>query len=210
MLDVESRIAVHRGDISESAYDEALSAGVVAWDIETSGLAWGSDRIGTCQIAIGDRVDVVIIDQSSLPERLKNLLADQRVTKVFHHAPFDLRFMCHQWAVHPENVACTKVASKILDPEIDGREHSLQPALLRHLGVRITKDQQVSDWLSSSLSPSQLRYAANDVVHLVRLYELLAQKCDEAGVGHELRESFAYLPTRVRLDLRGSCDVFAY
>ena len=32
---VEKKVAVQRGDISESVYAEALSAGVLAWDIET-------------------------------------------------------------------------------------------------------------------------------------------------------------------------------
>mgnify|MGYP006194651211 CR=1 FL=1 len=46
------------------------------------------------------------------PDRLYEFLV--QVQKVFHHAPFDLRFMVAQWNVTPRNIACTKVASKML------------------------------------------------------------------------------------------------
>ena len=37
------------------------------------------------------------------------LLATPSVRKVFHHAPFDLRFLTGRWRATPRNVACTKV-----------------------------------------------------------------------------------------------------
>lgn len=198
------------GDLDSGFLGHALNEKQIAWDIETSGLRWASDEIGTCQIAAGDDVAVVVLTPGTQPRNLRALLADDQVQKVFHHAPFDLRFMVHHWRVQPANVACTKVASKLLNPELDNREHSLMPTLQRHLGVTISKDQQVSDWTSGHLTPDQLAYAASDVRHLVRLYDHLATELDAVGRAGDLLESNHYLPTRVRLELRGLGDVFAY
>jgi ribonuclease D len=204
-------VEVHHADLSSDFYEKAISGGVVGWDIETSGLNWRSDRIGTCQVAIQDRVAIVVIRQGGdRPPRLAALLEDNTVRKVFHHAPFDLRFMTHQWGISVRNVACTKIASKILSPELSGTAHSLKPTLERHLNVRIEKGQQVSDWLAPTLTAAQLDYAAADVTYLLELHRSLALQCRHAGVDGELEASYAYLPTRVKLDLRGSGDVFAY
>lgn len=210
MITSKTAIEVHHGDLPRDLYMEAVAAGTVAWDIETSGLNWAQDRIGTCQVAIQERVSIVVVDQENRPGILAALLEDPDVTKVFHHAPFDLRFMTHHWGVRAANVACTKIASKILNPELSSGEHSLKPVLRRHLGVEISKDEQVSDWLSSRLSNEQLQYAAADAAHLIALSQALWAKCSRAGLSDYLDASFAYLPTRVMLDLRGSGDVFAY
>lgn len=210
MISTDAVVEVLRDDLTHEFFEEAVEAGSVAWDIETSGLDWSRDSIGTCQIATERRLAIVVLKVGEEPKYLAALLEDVRVRKVFHHAPFDLRFMVRQWSTHPRNVACTKVASKILDPQLDNPEHSLKPVLQRHLGVEISKDQQVSDWLAPALSEDQLNYAAADVSHLLALYRTLLAKSRRAGVEVEVEASYAYLPTRVSLDLRGSGDVFAY
>lgn len=210
MIASRTVVEVHHGDLPRELYVEAVVAGTVALDIETSGLNWVEERIGTCQIATRERVSIVIIDQENQPKFLSALLEDPDVTKIFHHAPFDLRFMTHHWGVRAANVECTKIASKILNPELSRGGHSLKPVLRRHLGIEISKAQQVSDWLSSELSRDQLEYAAADVAHLITLSEVLRTKCTQAGLSEYLDASFAYLPTRVMLDLGGSGDVFAY
>lgn len=211
MTPIRSRVQVVDGDLTQDLFETFLAAGLVACDIETSGLDWSSDTIGTCQVATEDEVAVVVLaDEAGDPKFLRALIEVDQVQKVFHHAPFDLRFMVAQWGVAPRNIACTKVASKILDPGLENRDHSLLPVLERHLGIEISKDQQVSNWLAPDLSPEQILYAAGDVAHLVRLHAVLRAKCEGAGLEPLLLESFDYLPTRVRLDLHGSGDVFTY
>lgn len=211
MIISATTVGVHHADLPQDFYEKAISGALVGWDIETSGLNWRTDRIGTCQVAIEDRVAIVVMRQGSdRPPLLAALLEDDSVRKVFHHAPFDLRFMTYQWGTTARNVACTKIASKILSPELSGTAHSLKPLLERHLNVRIEKGQQVSDWLAPTLTAAQLDYAAADVAHLLELHGSLAIKCRDVGRDGELEASYSYLPTRVSLDLRGSGDVFAY
>ncbi len=210
-MKTEVESALYRDDIDQGFYEHVLDEAAVGWDIETSGLDWSSDQIGTCQLATEHRVAIVKLDSGSRrPELLRALLADERVLKVFHHAAFDLRFMVFQWNASITRVACTKIASKVLDPDLDHSEHSLKPVLRRHLGVDISKDAQRSNWLAARLTAEQLRYAANDVVHLPALLQVLTQQCSNAGIEDLVEDSFDYLPDRVRLDLRGSGDVFAY
>lgn len=204
------RVSVVDDDISHSFYRDAHSAGVIACDIETSGLDWRRERIATCQIATTHEIEIVVIRGTSTPKYVADLIEDDRITKVFHHAPFDLRFMINQWNLWPASIACTKVASKILEPHLEEGEHSLIAVLQRHLGVTISKQEQVSDWLASELSAAQIRYAANDVAHLLPLIELMRDRIRDVHLLPELDASFRYLPTRARLDIRGSGDVFAY
>lgn len=198
------------GDLDEAFYREVLTAREVAWDIETSGLDWTNDRIGTCQLATDRGIAVVQLGSERAPARLASLLESRQVTKVFHHAPFDLRFMVAKWGVAPASIACTKVASKILEPDLPHREHSLQPVLARTLGRHISKDQQRSDWLSSDLTEEQIEYAVADVAYLLPLARRLRSRCEDAGVGALLSQAWNFLPVRAQLDLMGVGDVFAY
>jgi ribonuclease D len=206
----DAKVGVHKDDLDEAFLQACLAADKVAWDIETSGLNWREDSIGTCQVAVGPEIAVIQLSGWGPPPRLSALLEAPDVRKIFHHAPFDLRFMAYQWNVQPANIACTKIASKILDPHLPSSDHSLKPVLLRHLGVAISKEQQQSDWMARDLLGAQIRYAATDVEYLERLLDTLSEKAAKAGCSDLLDQSFQYLPTRVELDLRGIGDVFNY
>ena len=202
------RIQLRVGDISPE-FDAAMRVeGVSAWDIETDGLDFRSDAIRTCQVFVpGHGIEVVRI-ADTVPERLIDALTSERVTKVFHHAPFDLRFMRRWWDVRPRRVACTKVMSKIVFPERDN--HSLAALVQDQLGITLDKSQRLSDWGAADLSAEQLAYAANDVVHLLELSRMLWKEALNIGVGNLVEQSFAYLPVRVETDFWGAGDVFAY
>lgn len=204
------RIGIHRGDLPEDRFDRCVAAGQIAWDIETSGLDWATDRIGTCQIAYPEGVELVQIEADREPRRLKDLLAHPEVQKVFHHGAFDLRFMVHQWDASVRNVACTKIASKILWPDAPVGRHRLQELVRTQFGRQLSKEQQQSDWLADDLTPEQTNYAAGDVIFLTRLLSRLTEIAEARGAAELLRASFAYLPTRVSLDILGAGDVFTY
>ena len=198
-----------QGDLTPRQHEYFRCVSQLAWDIETSGLDWRTDSIGTCQLTDGSRT-VIVQMNGHHPDLLADLLQHPAIQKVFHHAMFDLRFMSHQWGVTPANIACTKIASKILDPNAPTEAHSLKALLRGRLGVRISKAQQQSDWLNAQLSDDQLKYAATDVAHLSRLLAVLLDELRQLGRLHLALESFAYVPARVQLDISGSGDVFTY
>ncbi|MFD4434124.1 ribonuclease D [Nocardia sp. NPDC058497] len=198
-------------DLDERFLSLCRTARQVAWDIETSGLDWKKDRIATCQVAAQGEVAVVRFgDNLGRPTRLARLLEDPTVVKVFHHAPFDLRFMGFQWLVSPRSVACTKIASKILEPGLDSGDHSLMQVLNRRLGIQISKEQQRSDWFAEQLTAAQLEYAAEDVRHLAALFEDEIGEAKRRGLDGLLQRCFDFLPSRVELDILGAGDVYAY
>jgi ribonuclease D len=197
-------------DVDEAFLERVAASGRVAWDIETTGLDWRTERICTVQVAAAEEIVVVQLKSGEVPSGLSTLLASADVEKVFHHAPFDLQFMTWAWHVQARHVSCTKVLSKILEPNAAHEQHSLKPLLDRYLGIQISKDEQRSDWAVETLRNDQIAYAANDVRYLFALLDVMAERARSVEVWDLARASFSYLPTRVSLDLSGSGDVFSY
>jgi ribonuclease D len=197
-------------DLDAHTTEAIVLAGRVAWDIETSGLDWDSSRIGTCQLYTPNVGLLVVQLTRTTPKHLPRLLADDQVVKVFHHAPFDLRFMVGQWRVRPAKIKCTKVASKLLWPELANGQHSLAPLLKRVLEVRIDKEERLSNWLAPELSATQLAYAAGDVRYLLDLIDALEAIARDRELDDLLQRCYGHLPTRAELDVHGYGDVFAY
>lgn len=210
MAAVKQDVVVRRGDIDDEWLERARTVEALGCDIETTGLDWRVDQVRTIQLATDASVAIVQVRSGDRPDRVLELLADGAVTKVFHHAPFDLRFLLRTWEFAPVSIACTKVAAKIVDPGLAREMYSLKPTLERLLGVVIDKTQQVSDWSARDLSSEQLAYAANDVCYLVPLLAELRAGAEARGVARLLESSFAYLPARARLDTLGIGDVFEY
>ncbi|MFF7095243.1 ribonuclease D [Streptomyces rubradiris] len=205
------RVEVFRQDLPRSLYVQIVDAGRIAWDIETNGLDPQRSQIGTCQIFVpGVGVYIVTNVADGVPSVLARLLSDERVLKVFHHAPFDLSFMASAWGVEPRNVACTKIAAKLVNPSAPAEKFSLKYLMAHHFGFRMDKTVRFSDWLSESLSESQLEYAAGDVVRLLDLYDLLRGKIDRIGLSDLYDRCVAFLPHHVQLLLRGCPDPFKY
>jgi ribonuclease D len=196
-------------DVSSSFLDAASGAGIVAWDIETSGLDWRSDLIATCQIQIPQAKTAKIRIGTTTPRRLVELLLNPAVKKIFHHAMFDLRFMSYRWNVVPQTIACTKIAAKILDGE-STESHSLKVLVERHLGIMLDKTEQTSNWLAPHLTTNQLEYAARDVIYLASLLEVLEQRLRNRALLSLAHACFSHIPTRVQLDILGYGDIYMY
>lgn len=183
---------------------------MVAWDIETSGLEWHSERIGLCQLLVKEEgLSIVKIKKNKTPPNLAAILEDQTIQKIFHHAMFDLRFMCYHWDVAAKNIACTKIAAKLLDPE-KTHGHTLAALVQQFLGVTLDKGSRKSDWLTWGLSPDQLRYAGNDVKYLPDLLDKLLMELEKRDRRDLATRCFAHIPTQVELDIRGFRDVYGY
>jgi ribonuclease D len=206
----DCEVTVLEADLDEATYERAREAELVAWDIETTGLDWREDLLATVQLKAGECVVLVRLDPGAIPRRLKALLEDERVTKVMHHAMFDLRFMAHKWAAVPRNVVCTKIASKIAHQDFEKSDHSLDALVDRYFGVTLDKHQRLSDWTAERLEPAQLRYAADDVRYLRPLYERLASDLEQRDLLNLRDRCYEHLPARVALEIGGYQDVFAY
>lgn len=206
---MSKNIEIYDHDIPSDYYDRIHNAKIVAWDIETSGLDWHNDRIGTCQLHTPDESVAIVKCSNIIPEKLKSLLSDASVKKVFHHAMFDLRFMSYHWDVSPNRVACTKIAAKLLDVE-NINNHTLKSLLKTYLDVSIDKNEQVSNWLADDLTDDQISYAARDVQYLLHLLNVLERQLEIKGLQSFAHSCFDHIPTRLRLDILGYGDIYSY
>lgn len=202
----------HRGDLPDlSRYTDA-----VAIDTETMGLNPHRDRLCVVQLSNGDgSADVVQISRDhdqgpSDAPNLKALLANPKVTKIFHFARFDLAALYNAFGVMPEPVYCTKIASRLSRTYTD--RHGLKDLVREVLNIDLSKQQQSSDWGSQILSEAQLAYAASDVLHLHALRERLDVMLAREGRLGLAQACFSFLPTRSKLDLQGweAEDIFAH
>jgi ribonuclease D len=201
-------IRLHRGDLPDlSRYRDS-----VAIDTETMGLNPHRDRLCVVQMSNGDgSADVIQIPvgHTNAPN-LTALLANPKITKIFHFARFDLAALYHAFGVMPQPVYCTKIASRLARTYTD--RHGLKDLVREVLNIDMSKQQQSSDWGSASLSEAQLAYAASDVLHLHALRERLDAMLAREGRTQLAQACFDFLPARTKLDLGGWAaeDIFAH
>ena len=201
-------IRLHQQDLPET-YRPGAS---VAIDTETLGLNPNRDRLCVVQLSNGDgTADLVRIHAGQMrAPRLEALLADPGVTKLFHFARFDLAILKKTFGVMAGPVYCTKIASKLARTYTD--RHGLKDLVRELTGVEISKQQQSSDWGADALSEAQMAYAASDVLHLHAVRTKLDAMLAREGRTALAQSCFAFLPTRVELDLAGwpETDIFSH
>ncbi|MBI1365658.1 MAG: ribonuclease D [Alphaproteobacteria bacterium] len=199
---------LHKGDLPKG-----LNLGpVIAVDSETMGLNPHRDRLCVVQLSAGDgNAHLVQLDRKTYEApRLKALLGDPKVLKIFHFARFDLAAFIQWLGVAATPVYCTKIASKLARTYTD--RHGLKDLSKELLGVELSKQQQSSDWGAESLSDAQIDYAAADVLYLHALKEKLDAMLEREGRMALAQACFDFLPARAALDLAGweEIDIFAH
>ena len=193
------KIVLHHNDL-ESDVD---FGSLVAVDTEALGLNPHRDRLCVVQLSSGDGVcHLVKFDGNSYKApRLKKLLNDKKITKLFHFARFDVAILTKYLEVDCAPIYCTKIASKLSRTFTD--RHSLKDLCSALLGIDISKLEGTSDWGAPTLTESQKTYAATDVLHLHALKEKLDDMLEREGRADLAQECFKFLPTCSDLDLKG-------
>ncbi len=208
-----------RGDLSEERLAAYLSSAEVAVDTETMGLHPLRDRLCVVQLCDRDgRATLVQIPPrpgvtAPLPAgagapRLKRLLEDPRVLKVFHFARFDVATLRHHLGIVVAPLYCTRTASKLVRTYTE--RHGLKDLALELLDVELDKAARHTDWSSPDLSAEQVRYAISDVTLLLTLKDRLELMLEREGRKELARDCFAVIPVLSRLDLMGYEDVFIH
>jgi ribonuclease D len=205
---VNATIKLHKNDLpADVVFKEA-----VAIDTETLGLQPRRDRLCVVQLSAGDgTAHLVQFDGNdwSAP-RLKALLSDALILKIFHFARFDVAVLAHYLGVVPEPIYCTKIASKLVRTYTD--RHGLKDLCSELLGIELSKQQQSSDWAAEKLSDQQKHYAASDVLHLHAVKNRLAAMLQREGRTAAAETCFRFVSARAGLDLAGfeDIDIFAH
>ena len=206
------------------AFEQLRAAeGAIALDTETTGLDPLLDRIRLLQIATGPLQPVLVFDlfaweHSQLQRLWRFLMAEAGPDLVFHNAVFDVAWLWSLGVEPPTNrIRCTMLQERCLvcglkvpvygkgvnpNEAVNDEEDrsyrdvsvSLAEVVKRHLGLRLSKDEQASDWGADSLSDEQLRYAAKDADATLRVFNSQKIRLKRDGV-----EAVARLENRLRL-----------
>jgi len=159
-------------DIPDNLLESYLSESEIAIDTELHGLRLFRDEVCLVQIC-DDKKNVCLIkpENNITPPNLKRLLTNLDVTKVFHFAISDVAFIKTSLNINVEPFCCTKVMSKLIRTYT--QDHGLKDLILEVHGMQINKELQQSNWDRKNLSENQLKYAANDVLYLIKIYREL-------------------------------------
>ena len=132
-------------------------------------------------VQIFDGASVWLIDPVTIPDltELFAVFADPSIVKVFHSCKSDILLLDELYEARVPNIVDTSILAQLLG-EADN-QISLGKLIQLELGIEVDKGEQKSNWLKRPLTESQLEYAANDVIYLFELKDLLEAKLGALG-----------------------------
>ena len=134
-----------------------------------------------CVAQMASSDEAVVLDSLAPGIDLKpffELMADERVLKVFHAARQDIEIVWHRAGIIPHPVFDTQVAAMVLG---HGESISYDQLVQRITGDTLDKSHRFTDWTRRPLSPAQLSYAVSDVTHLRDVYLALVADLGRRG-----------------------------
>ena len=163
----------------------------VAVDVESNGFFRYHERVCLVQLAADETA--FLVDPLAIGDvrPLGQLLSDQAVEKVLHAAGNDVRSLDRDWGFRVNNLFDTSIAAAF----VGSTQLGLQSVLQEHMGLELAKLRklQLSDWTIRPLSPEALKYAADDVLHLPRLRDVLAGQLKRLSRQEWAKEEFTRL-----------------
>ena len=171
----------------------------IAVDCEFTGLNFERDRLCLVQISSGKNdAHIIQLDKDNYDAPyLKSVLSDNSINKLFHFARADLLFIKKNLNVDVENINCTKIMSKIARGYSD--KHGLKDLIKEFVGVDVSKQLQTSDF-GGELSDKQLKYCAQDVLYLHKIYSSLKNILVRENRLNLYDKTIKFINTRVELD----------
>lgn len=133
-----------------------------------------------CLLQVAGNGITAVIDPLAIAglEPLYDVLYDPSITKVFHAARQDFEIFFHIKGELPVPLFDTQIAASLLGHD---KQTSYANLIRDILGVELAKTQTRTNWKRRPLSRSQLDYAADDVIYLGQVYELLLAKLTASG-----------------------------
>ena len=167
-----------------------------AFDLETTGLSWTTDKIvGIAIAASPDHLyylpvyhqkiapaayNFPIADKAEMCSLLQEVFSDAEILKLSHHGKFDQHFLEHELGIKVEGPAFdTAIAARLCLPEwISVGLKSLsvtELGLKRQSFTEVLKKHQISDISQLDIMPAA-QYACLDALQTMQLYHIFAQR----------------------------------
>jgi ribonuclease D len=164
---------------------------VIGVDTEADSFYHYFDKL--CLVQIAYRDGIALVDPLKLAERglapLAPIFADPGIRKIFHAADYDLYVLRRYDHMRVENIFDTMISAQLLGYPAVG----LAALVEDHFDVKLSKDQQRTDWSRRPLRSVQIEYAASDVRYLIRLASKLERELKAGKRLEWAREEFAML-----------------
>ena len=194
-------IKLHKKDLP----DEIVFSDKIAVDCEFTGLNIDRDRLCLLQISSGKNdAHIIQFDKENYnAPNLKKILENKKIVKLFHFARADLLFIKKYLGVDIENVNCTKIMSKIARSYSD--RHGLKDLIKEFIGIDVSKQLQSSDF-GGELSEKQLKYCAQDVIYLHKIFDSLKKILERENRIEIYEKTIKFINTRVDLDFASFKD----
>jgi ribonuclease D len=157
------------------------SGGAIALDLEFVSEARYVPEICLAQVGWGDPNDpqVAAVDPLAADARpVLELVADPEVEVVFHAAQADLALLSQRLGIEGHAVYDSQIAAAFLGL---GDQIGYAGLVSSLLDIQIDKGAQFTDWCKRPLSDEQLRYALDDVRHLMTAWPILRRRLEEEG-----------------------------
>ncbi len=193
---MSNNIQLHKNDLP----DDLNLGNIIAVDGEFMGLNVRRDPLCLIQISSGNSdAHIVQFDRNNYKApNLVNLLANNKITKIFHYGRADMAHIKYYLNTDTINILDTKIASKLARSYSDN--HSLKTLIKEFINIDISKQFQNSDF-GGQLTPAQLKYCANDVIYLHKIHEELNKILERENRIKLYQDCLKFLKTRVDLDL---------
>jgi ribonuclease D len=194
-------IKLHKVDLP----DDLSFSDKIAVDCEFMGLNVERDRLCLVQISNGKNdAHIVQLDKNKYnAPNLKKILSDKNVNKIFHYARSDILFIKKYLEIDVQNINCSKIASKLARTFSD--KHGLKDLIKEFVGIDVSKQLQTSDF-GGELTEKQLKYCANDVIYLHKIFEGLEKILIRENRLKLYNEVINFIHARVNLDIASFKD----
>jgi ribonuclease D len=181
-------------EVEELAAKLALEK-VIAVDTEADSFFHYFDKL--CLVQVAAACGTFLIDPLSMPPRglepLAAVFANPAIRKIFHAAEYDLFVLHRHCGLTVRGLFDTMISAQMLGYPAVG----LGALVERHFDVKLSKDQQRTDWSRRPLRDVQLDYAASDVIYLVEVSETLERELSEKKRLTWAKAEFAALEQRL-------------
>ncbi|MGM0463000.1 MAG: hypothetical protein ACQEQ4_11350, partial [Fibrobacterota bacterium] len=154
--------------------------------------------LGIIQIAAGERVFIIDYPAIDTWDVLRDIFADEAVTKIFHDASQDVSIINYHMKVQTAGVFDTQLGAAMTG---EAESLSLEKLVFKYEGIRLSKTQTRTDWLARPLKEAQLYYAADDVRYLVSITKKIIAEAQKRGTQEWLFSEMEKFNT---------CNLFSY
>ncbi|MBN1853864.1 MAG: HRDC domain-containing protein [Pirellulales bacterium] len=140
-----------------------------------------------CLIQVATATEIAAVDPFAVDDvtPLWQVLATKNHTSIVHAGREEFRFCFRSVRRPPSNLFDTQIAAGMIGPDYPAAYGTLVSRFLKH---RLEQSETRTDWRKRPLSEAQIRYALDDVQHLLPLHIALQRRLMELDRNRWLAE----------------------